>query len=75
MDALVPKKQVTAGKKARTAARRGEKYTTALRGQRAPGDGPDPRGSGGGAADPLNLEHRRFIGHPIDSGLSGIPAF
>ena len=33
----MPKKQSTAGKKARAAARAGKKYTTALRGQQAPG--------------------------------------
>jgi truncated hemoglobin YjbI/ankyrin repeat protein len=75
MDAAVPKKQVTAGKKARTAARRGEKYTTALRGQLPPGDGPEPRGPGVGAAYPPDLEHRRLLGHPAgfrpfrDTGL------
>jgi truncated hemoglobin YjbI len=37
MDAAMPKKQTTAGKKARAAARGGEKYTTALRRQLAPG--------------------------------------
>src|SRR5689334_23422242 len=39
MDAAMPKKQTTAGKKARAAARGGEKYTTALRGQLAAGTG------------------------------------
>ena len=66
MDAAVPKKQVTAGKRARTAARRGEKYTTALRGQLAPGADPDPRGPGEAAAHPPDLEHRRLIGRPAD---------
>jgi hemoglobin len=50
MDAAMPKKQTTAGKKAREAARGGEKYTTALRRQLAPG-----AGSG--------LEHRGFLDH------------
>ena len=36
MDAAMPKKQTTAGKKARAAAREGEKYTTALRRQLRP---------------------------------------
>jgi hemoglobin len=53
MDAAMPKKQSTAGKKARAAARAGEKYTTALRGQPAPG-----AGSG--------LEHRGFLDHAPD---------
>jgi hemoglobin len=48
MDAAMPKKQTTAGKKARAAARGGEKYTTALRRQLAPGTG---------------LEHRGFLDH------------
>jgi hemoglobin len=50
MGAVMPKHQSTAGKKARTAARAGEKYTTALRGQLAPGTG-------------SGLEHRGFLGH------------
>jgi Bacterial-like globin len=40
----------TAGKKARAAARVGEKYTTALRGQLTPGTG-------------TGLEHRGFLDH------------
>jgi len=44
----VPRKQTTAGKKARTAARAGEKYTTALRRQLTPGTG-------------TGLEHRGFL--------------
>jgi truncated hemoglobin YjbI/ankyrin repeat protein len=51
MDAAMPKKQTTAGKKARAAARDGEKYTTALRGQTA-------------AARPAGLEHRRLLDYP-----------
>jgi hemoglobin len=50
MDAAMPKKQTTAGKKARAAARAGEKYTTALRRQTAPGAG-------------TGLEHRGFLDH------------
>jgi hemoglobin len=50
MDAAMPKKQTTAGKKARAAARGGEKYTTALRRQLAPGTG-------------TGLEHRGFLDH------------
>ena len=50
MDAAMPKKQTTAGKKARTAARAGEKYTTALRRQTGPGTA-------------TGLEHRGFLNH------------
>ena len=50
MDAAMPKKQTTAGKKARAAARAGEKYTTALRRQTLPGTG-------------TGLEHRGFLNH------------
>ena len=46
----MPKKQTTAGKKARAAARVGEKYTTALRRQLAPGTG-------------TGLEHRGLLDH------------
>jgi truncated hemoglobin YjbI/ankyrin repeat protein len=46
----MPKKQTTAGKKARTAARAGEKYTTALRRQLSPGAS-------------TGLEHRGFLNH------------
>ena len=46
----MPKKQSTAGKKARAAARGGEKYTTAFRRQLAPGTG-------------AGLEHRGFLDH------------
>jgi len=46
----MPKKQTTAGKKARAAARGGEKYTTALRRQLTPGIR-------------TGLEHRRFLNH------------
>jgi hemoglobin len=51
MDAVMPKKQSTAGKKARTAARDGEKYTTALRRQLPPGTR-------------TGLEHRGFLDYP-----------
>jgi truncated hemoglobin YjbI/ankyrin repeat protein len=50
MDAVMPKKQTTAGKKARAAARGGEKYTTALRRQLTPVTG-------------TGLEHRHFLNH------------
>jgi truncated hemoglobin YjbI len=46
----MPKKQTTAGKKARAAARAGEKYTTALRGHLAPGTR-------------SGLAHRSFLDH------------
>jgi hemoglobin len=51
MDIAMPKKQATAGKKARAAARAGEKYTAALRRQQTPG--PDAAG----------LDHRRLLDH------------
>src|SRR5215470_16596583 len=51
-DAAMPKKQTTAGKKARAAARAGEKYTTALRRQSPPG------------ARLTGLEHRSLLDHP-----------
>jgi hemoglobin len=54
MDAAMPKKQTTAGKKARAAAREGEKYTTALRRQ-LPSTG---------SAHPVRLEHRSLLDHP-----------
>jgi truncated hemoglobin YjbI/ankyrin repeat protein len=46
----MPKKQGTAGKRARAAALAGEKYTKALRRQLAPGSG-------------TSLEHRGFLNH------------
>src|SRR6266581_9366611 len=65
MDAAMPKKQTTAGKKARAAAREGEKYTTALRRQLPPGTGPAavPYVSETGAAHPICLEHRSLLDH------------
>ena len=66
MDAAMPKKQTTAGKKARAAARAGEKYTTALRRQVPAGTGPAalPYGSETGSAHPMSLEHRSLLDHP-----------
>ena len=65
-DAAMPKKQTTAGKKARAAARGGEKYTTALRRQFPPGTSPAaaPYGSGTDSAHPVSLEHRSLLDHP-----------
>src|SRR6516165_5856455 len=65
MDAAMPKKQTTAGKKARAAAREGEKYTTALRRQ-LPGTGPAavPQVSETDTAHPVRLEHRSLLNHP-----------
>ena len=65
-DAAMPKKQTTAGKKARAAARAGEKYTTALRGQVPPGTGPAAvlSGSGTDPAYPAFLQHRSLLDHP-----------
>src|SRR6185437_4433887 len=54
-DAVMPKKQTTAAKKARAAAREGEKYTTALRGQ-----------SRAAAAAEVSLEHRSPWHHQPD---------
>jgi truncated hemoglobin YjbI/ankyrin repeat protein len=66
MDAAMPKKQTTAGKKARAAARAGEKYTTALRRQVPAGTGPAalPYGSETDPAQPMCLEHRSLLDHP-----------
>ena len=66
MDAAMPKKQTTAGKKARAAARGGEKYTTALRRQLAPGTGPGAESyvSGMNPAHLMGLEHRSLLDHP-----------
>jgi hemoglobin len=65
-DAAMPKKQTTAGKKARAAAREGEKYTTALRRQLPPGTGPAavPYVSEADSAQPMCLEHRGLLDHP-----------
>jgi hemoglobin len=63
MDAVMPKKQATAGKKARAAARGGEKYTTALRRQLPPGTGGGPYVSETDIAQPVSLEHRRLLGY------------
>jgi hypothetical protein len=56
MDSRVPKKQTTAAKKARAAARAGEKYTTALRRQLPPGREPSAPAPEGAPA--LGLDHR-----------------
>ena len=50
----MPKKQTTAGRKARAAAREGEKYTIALRRQLPPT----------GSEHPVRLEHRSLLDHP-----------
>jgi truncated hemoglobin YjbI len=62
----MPKRQTTAGKKARAAARGGEKYTTAFRGQLASGTGPGAESYMGetNPAHPMGLEHRRLLDHP-----------
>jgi truncated hemoglobin YjbI/ankyrin repeat protein len=60
-DAAMPKKQTTAGKKARTAARQGAKYTAALRGQFPPGTG---AAAATDAAHPAGLAHRTLLDHP-----------
>ena len=56
----MPKKQTTAGKKARAAARQGAKYTAALRGQFAPG----AVAATADAAHPAGLAHRSLLDHP-----------
>jgi truncated hemoglobin YjbI/ankyrin repeat protein len=64
LDAAMPKKQTTAAKKARAAARTGEKYTTALRRQ-SPGGAavpPEP-----GAAGRVGLEHRSLFNRTLDN--------
>jgi truncated hemoglobin YjbI/ankyrin repeat protein len=77
MDSRVPKKQTTAGKKARAAAREGEKYTTALRRQLSPGTGLGavPCVSGTGAARPLCLEHRGLLDAPGSRAFLGTDLF
>jgi truncated hemoglobin YjbI/ankyrin repeat protein len=66
MDTAMPKKQTTAAKKARAAARGGEKYTTALRRQLPPGTGPAavPYVSEPDSAYRTCLEHRGLLDHP-----------
>jgi truncated hemoglobin YjbI/ankyrin repeat protein len=72
MDAAMPKKQTTAGKKARAAARDGEKYITALRRQLAPGTDPGteptapPSASPTDAARAAGLDHRSLLDQPLD---------
>ena len=60
----MPKKQTTAGKKARAEARDGEKYTAALRRHLAPG-APE--------AGPVGLEHRSLLRHAPGSRPLGGP--
>jgi truncated hemoglobin YjbI/ankyrin repeat protein len=62
----MPKKQTTAGKKARAAAREGEKYTTALRRKLSSGAGPAavPNLPGTDSARLIRLEHRSLLDHP-----------
>ena len=61
----MPKKQITAAKKARAAAREGEKYTTALRRQSPRGAAAESSASGTGAADRVCLEHRSLFNHAL----------
>src|SRR5215472_14626641 len=62
-DAAMPKKQTTAAKKARAAARAGEKYTTALRKQSPPGTGPAAAPGGSEADAAVSLDHRSLLYH------------
>src|SRR5690348_4243748 len=55
VDAAMPKKQSTAAKKARAAAREGEKYTAALRRQSPPGTASAVHESRTAAAAPVSL--------------------
>ena len=73
----MPKKQTTAGKKARAAAREGEKYTTALRSQLPPGAGPGAAACvpGAGAARPPGLEHRGLLDAPGARAFRGSDLF
>lgn len=67
----MPKKQTTAAKKARAAARDGEKYTAALREQSRHGVGAVPSASSPGSAvetggaSPALLEHRRLFNYGL----------
>ncbi len=63
MDEAVPKKQTTAGKKARAASRAGEKYTAALRRQQASAALSD-EGISGTSPPPASLAHRSLLHHP-----------
>src|SRR5579863_506523 len=60
----MPKKQTTAGKKARAAARAGEKYTAALRRQSPPGPAAAAPGVSGTSAVHPGLRHRVLLDHP-----------
>ena len=59
----MPKKQTTAGKIARAATRRGEKYTTALRRQRIPNADSEPNVPAT-PPSPMSLAHRSLLDHP-----------
>src|ERR1700759_1653030 len=79
MDAAMPKKQTTAAKKARAAARAGEKYTTALRRQ-SPGDAaavpPAPEtGVALGKRSPWShaMDFRPFRGTTLFDRIGGQP--
>ncbi len=64
LDAAMPKKQTTAAKKARAAARAGEKYTTALRRQ-SPGAPAVPSAPATNAGR-VSLDHRSPWSHALD---------
>ncbi|MEQ7128178.1 ankyrin repeat domain-containing protein [Actinopolymorpha sp. B11F2] len=62
----MPKKQTTAGRKARAATREGEKYTTALRAHLERGGDPSVESYVPGATPPSHpaLAHRSLLDHP-----------
>jgi len=66
-DAAMPKKQTTAARKARAAAREGEKYTAALRRQSPGGAAAVPSAPGTGVADRAGLGHRSLLDHALGS--------
>jgi truncated hemoglobin YjbI len=64
MDEVMPRNQTTAGKKARAAARDGDKYTVALRRQRSQEPVSDALSDAAPAAHLASLEHRVLLDHP-----------
>ncbi len=62
----MPRKQTTAGRKARAASREGEKFTTALRSRQAlrGSPGAESQVPVGTVPPPSSLAHRRLVNHP-----------